>query len=132
MKDKYIAEIRFREYPFFERQINARKFELLCNKEEDVNAWIRAKGTNTKAAENDLIRFESDKYIQNRVFWKKCVEDTLDELDEKQREYVKEYYFENVYDYRSLAKKHYTNRNVIMNTCNLACNILLVKLGEKF
>ena len=105
---------------------------MLCHREEDVNSWIRAKGTNSKAAENELIRFESDKYIQNRLFWKKCVEETLEELDENQREYVTEYYFDDVYDYRSLAKKHFTNRNVIMNACNLACEILLIKLGEKF
>jgi RinA family phage transcriptional activator len=132
MKDKKIAEIRFREYPYYDREINSRKFDLLCSKEEDVNAWIRAKGKNSKAAESELIRFESDKYIQNRLFWKRCVEETLEELDDKQKEYVAEYYFDDVYDYRSLAKKHFTNRNVIMNACNLACELLLVKLGEKF
>jgi len=58
--------------------------------------------------------------------------DFIEELDEKQREFVTEYYFDDVYDYRSLAKKHFTNRNVIMNACNLACEILLIKLGEKF
>lgn len=43
MKDKKIAEIRFREYPYYEREITSRKFDMLCHKEEDVNAWIRAK-----------------------------------------------------------------------------------------
>ena len=130
MKDKKIAEIRFREYPYYDKEITSRKFDMLCHKEEDVYSWIRAKGKNTKAAENELIRFESDKYIQNRLFWKKCVEETLEELDKKQREYVKEYYFDDVYDYRSLAKKHFTNKNVIMRACDRACEILLVKLGE--
>lgn len=130
MKDKKIAEIRFREYPHYTKEINYRAFEVLHCKEVDINSWIRAKGTNSKPAENDLIRLESDKYIQNRLFWKECVESTLDELDENQKKYVMEYYFEDVYDYRSLAKKHYTNKNVIMRACERACNILLDKLGE--
>lgn len=129
MKNKKIAEIRFKEYPNYELEINSRRFDMLF-REKDINAWIKAKGSNSKAIENELIRFESDKYIQNRLFWKRCVEETLEEIDEKQREYVTEYYFDDVYDYRSLAKKHYTNKNVIKRACDRACEILLVKLGE--
>lgn len=129
MKDKDIAERRFREYPKYDNQIMKRKISYLW-KEGDINAWIKAKGTNSKSVENELLKIEADKYIQNRLFWKGCVEETLEELDEKQREYVTEYYFENVYDYRSLAQKHFTNKNVIMRACDRACNILLGKLGE--
>ena len=129
MRYKKIAEQRLRDYPNYEREIATHRMSWLW-RDADCNAWIKGKWTNSKAVENELLKVESSQYIQNRLFWKKCIEEMLEELDEKQRLFVSEYYFEKVYDYRSLAKKHLTNKNVIMRACDRACKLLLEKLGE--
>lgn len=129
MRYKKIAEQRLRDYPNFDREIAAHRMSWLWH-DPDCNAWIKGKGSNSKAIENEMLKVESSRYIQNRLFWQQCVNEVLDELDSNQRLYVSEYYFENVYDYRSLAKKHFTNKNVIMRACDRACMLLLEKLGE--
>lgn len=126
-----IAEKRLRDYPNYDREIRYRKWDLE-HTEPDLNADIKAQNKNSNPQESLIISWESDPYIQNRLFWKKCVEETLAELDETQRKYVEEYYFENIYDYRGLARKHYTNKNVIWRACHSACEILQKKLGETF
>lgn len=126
-----VAEQRLRDYPNYDKEIKYRKWDLE-HSELDINAGIRAQYKNTNPQEALVIAWEKDPYIQNRLFWKKCVEETLEELDEVERVYVEEYYFDNVYDYRGLARKHFTNKNVIWRACNRACTILEQKLGETF
>lgn len=124
-----IAERRLRDYPKYDKEIKYRKWDLE-HSEPDINAGIKAQYKNTNPQEVLILSWEKDPYIQNRLFWKKCVEETLAELDNEQRTYVTEYYFDNVYDYRGLARKYYTNKNVIWRACNRACVILEQKLGE--
>ncbi|MBS4462833.1 hypothetical protein JXA27_09820 [Aerococcaceae bacterium zg-B36] len=126
-----IAEKRLRDYPNYEKEIKYRKWDLE-HSEYDINAGIKAQFKNTNPQEALILMWEKDAYIKNRLFWKKCVEEMLDELDEFQRMIVKEYYFENVYNYRDLAKKHHVNKNTIMNACHRARRILNDKLGETF
>lgn len=124
-----IAEKRLRDYPNYDKEIKYRKWDLE-HSEPDMNSGIKAQFKNTNPQESLVLTWEKDPYIQNRLFWKKCVEETLNELDGKQRKIVEEYYFDNVYGYRDLAKKHLTNRNVVMNICKRTCRILNEKLGE--
>lgn len=126
-----IAEKRLRDYPNYDYQIKLRKWDLEYT-ETDLNAGIKSVGKISNAIEQKYIRWESDPYIANRLFWKKCIDETLNELDSKQKEIVTEYYFEDVYSYRDLADKYHTNRNTIMKACNRARDILSTKLGETF
>lgn len=126
-----IAEKRLRDYPKYEYEIKLRKWDLEYS-ETDVNAGIKSIGKTSNTIEQQYIKWENDPYIANRVFWKKCIDETLEELDTKQESIVREYYFENVYNYRDLAEKHHTNRNTIMRACNRARDILNEKLGETF
>lgn len=124
-----IAEKRLRDYPNYDKEIRYRKWDLE-HRETDLNADIKSKNRTSNPTESLILAWEKDPYIQNRIFWKKCVEETLEELDEKQRQFVEEYYFDNVYGYRGLAKKYFTNKNEVWRACNKACRILQQKLGE--
>ncbi|MBK0348215.1 hypothetical protein JDW15_06150 [Aerococcaceae bacterium zg-ZJ1578] len=125
-----IAEKRLRDYPNYEKEIKYRKWDLE-HSEYDVNAGIRAQFKNTNPQESLILKWEKDAYIKNRLFWKKCVEETLDELDETQRKIVEQYYFENVYGYKDLAVIHHVGVGTAWRACEKAKNILMVKLGEK-
>ncbi|MGY3725003.1 phage transcriptional activator, RinA family [Granulicatella balaenopterae] len=125
-----IAEKRFTDYPRYKSEIARRKGELLW-RETDENSWIKQRGTNSEAVAVEVLKFENDTYIKNRVFWMSCVEDTLNELDDVQRELVKQRYFENVYGYSELGKIHNVSKATAWRICDHACKILAEKLGEE-
>lgn len=125
-----VAEQRLRDYPNYDKEIKYRKWDLE-HSELDINAGIRAQYKNTNPQEALVIAWEKDPYIQNRLFWKNCVEEMLEELEETQRSIVSEYYFENVYGYRDLGKKYFMSASSVYRICRQTCELLSEKLGER-
>lgn len=124
-----IAEKRLRDYPNYDKEIRYRKWELQ-HKETDLNAGIKAQYKNTNPQEALVLLWENDTYIKNRLFWKKCVEETLAEFREHEQNIIKEYYFDDVYTYNDLGKVHHYSGSSIYRLCKKACMILKKKLGE--
>lgn len=130
-------EDRFRGYPNYLKEIQYRKWDLE-HKQADFNAGIKSIGRTSNPQESLVIKWESDPYIANRQLWIKSIDEVLAELDDKQREMVKEYYFEDCYTYTELAKKYSDGKEkeerishmTVYRICTRACKLLAEKIGE--
>lgn len=107
-------EIKFEDYPVYNRQIALRKEELRL-READENIGGGRSNTISKYVENQVIKEICDPYIANRELWKKSVIETPHSLDEERRELVKAKYFgeDSWMDWASFGKKHGYSKSTI-------------------